>query len=350
MKRVGNLYKDICSWDNLEIAANRARKRKRYRRYAEDFELKRESGLRSLRERLLSGHWQPDPYTTFPIHDPKKRLSCAPSYRDRIVHHALCNVIGPIVERTFVDHTYSCRVGLGTGAARARCRALVKRHSHVLKLDVRQYFPSIDHVILKVKLARLIKCQPTLQLMNTIIDSWQDDGANPVWRYGDDLLAPAARSHGVPIGALTSQLFANLYLSRIDHYIQEAIKPSGYVRYTDDMLLFSNNKVALRHALSVIKDLLREDRLCPHPTKCRVHSCKEGVPFLGFRYWPDRVGVLRENKRRFEKRMLRYRKHIRRNRAVIEEVWPSMFGWFQFIREYPVNEGLVISECKHHSF
>lgn len=350
MKRVGNLYDAICSWDNIELAACRARRGKRYRRYSENFELKRESRLFQIRDKLLSESWQPGGYTTFTIHDPKERLICAPSYPDRIVHHALCNVIAPVMERTFIDHTYSCRVGMGTGAARTRCRDLVRRYSHVLKVDVRRYFPSIDHDILKEKVARLIKCRSTLRLVDTIIDSWRSTEENPVWDVGDDLLAPAARVHGLPIGALTSQLFANLYLSRVDHYIQEQIKPGGYIRYTDDLLLFSNEKSALHGALGRIRALFREERLLPHPKKSRVHACREGVPFLGFRYWPDRVRVLRANRIRFEKRMRRHRRAVRQDRHTLVEVWPSMFGWFQFVREFPANEGLVLEECRRHSF
>ena len=109
MKRAGGLYESICAWDNIETAALRARKRKRYCRYAEDFELKRESRLAGIRQELLSETWRPGCYTTFMIHDPKERLICAPSYPDRIVHHALCNIIGPVLDRSLIDHTYSCR-------------------------------------------------------------------------------------------------------------------------------------------------------------------------------------------------------------------------------------------------
>ena len=349
MKRAGDLFESICAWENLELAARRARKRKRYRRYAEDFELKRESRLSAIREDLLSESWRPGPYTTF-INDPKERLICAPSYPDRVVHHALCNVIGPILDRNLVDHTYSCRVGLGTGAARSRCRSLVRRYSHVLKLDVSRYFPSIDHGILKEKISRLIKCRPTLRLVSRIVDSWKDNDAAPAWFNGDDLFTPSERPHGLPIGALTSQLFANLYLSRTDHFVQETIKPGGYVRYTDDLLLFSNDKHGLHRALAEVKALLGEERLTPHPRKCRVHACREGVPFLGFRYWPNRVQVLRENRLRFDKRMRKFSRKMKVDRSVLRQVWPSMYAWFQFVREYPVNEGLVLTECRQHCF
>lgn len=350
MKRAGNLFEAICSWENLGSAARRARRGKRYRSYAEEFELRRETILKRLRADLLSGSWRPQSYRMFTIRDPKERQICAPQYEDRIIHHALCNVIGPLIEHSFIDHSYSCRVGKGTGAARHKCHELVRRSTHVLKLDVARYFPSIDHAILKEKLRRSIKCAPTLALIDIIIDSHREGPGSPSWFPGDDLFTPLDRPHGLPIGALTSQLFANLYLSRVDHLILEAVRPRGYVRYTDDLLLFDNRKRFLADARERILGEFGRERLRPHPTKCRVHACREGVPFLGFRYWPDRVRVLRENRLRFEKRMCGFRRALRMDRRFLGKVWPSMFGWLQFVREYPASEGLVIAECRRHSF
>ncbi len=350
MKRAGNLLETICSWENLERAARNTRKRKRYRPYAERFELRRETILMELREQLLTGTWRPLPMRNFTIHDPKERLISAPAYRDRLVHHALCQVIGPILERSMIAHSYSCRVGMGTRAARDHALGLVKRCSHVLKMDVRHYFPSIDHALLKGKIRRLIKCKPTLTLTDVIIDAWRMMGEKPVWFEGDDLLTAIERPRSLPIGALTSQLFANLYLNRIDHLIEEELRPAGYARYTDDLLLFDNDKKRLGTMRERLLEEFARDRLKPHPTKCRVHACREGVPFLGFRFWPDRVRVLRENRLRFERRMTGFRRKIRGDRAVMANVWPSMFGWMQFVREYGSNEGLVRAECRRQVF
>jgi len=350
MKRIGNLFDAVCSWENLELAARKTRKRKRYKACAEDFELHRETILGALREKLLDGSWRPDPYRTFTIHDPKERLICAPSYGDRIVHHALCNIVAPVIERTFVDQSHSCRIGMGTGSARATCRRCVRRFRYALKLDVAKYFPSIDHSILKGKIRRLIKCAPTLALVDTVIDSWHDTEGSIAWFCDDDLLTPLDRRRGVPIGALRGQLFANLYLTRMDHVVIEQLRPAGYVRYTDDLLLFSDSKAFLHEARIRLLEEMARERLKPHPTKCRVHACWEGIPFLGFRYWPGTVRVLRENRMRFEKRMRRFQFRMHADRAVLGKIWPSMFGWFQFVREYGVNEGLVLAECRRHAF
>jgi retron-type reverse transcriptase len=346
MKRFGNLYGQICSWENLELAARRARKRKRYRRYAEDFELRRESVLRELHEELVAQRWQPAPYRTFRIYDPKERLISAAPYRDRIVHHAVCNIVAPLLERSFVAHSYSCRSGLGTGAAREHCRQLAKRYRYALKADVTKYFASIDHARLKDKLRRHLKCAPTLALLDRIIDSWQTTDQPPLWFEGDDLLSPLVRPHGLPIGALTSQLFANLYLSRIDHLIEEQLRPGGYARYTDDLVLFADSKRFLWDALERLRTELAAERLRPHPVKCRVLACRDGVPFLGFRFGPDWTRVLPANVRRFHRRMTGLRRAVCANREKLAEVWPSMFGWFQFIREQSGSEGLVLAECR----
>jgi len=350
VKRFGQLYDAICDWDNLELAARRARKRKRYRWYAEDFELRRESVLREVHDELVAQRWQPAPYETFRIYDPKERLICAAPYRDRIVHHAVCNIVAPLLERSFIAHSYACRVGKGTGAARAHCRQLVKRYRYALKADVTKYFASIDHAILKAKLRRHLKCAPTLALLDRIIDSWQTTDEPPAWFAGDELLTPLARPRGLPIGALTSQLFANLYLSRIDHLIEEELRPGGYARYTDDLVLFADSKCFLWNALDRLREEMAAERLQAHPVKCRVLACRDGVPFLGFRFGPDWTRVLPDNVRRFHRRLAALRRAVQAERSRLTAAWPTMLGWFQFVREQPGSAGLVLAECRRQVF
>jgi len=349
LKRAGNLFPTICSWANLELAADRARKRKRYRHYAEQFELRRESNLREIRKELIEGSWRPREYHEFKIYEPKERIICAAPYRDRVVHHAVCNIIGPVLERKMVDQSHACRSGKGTGSAREDCRRLVKKYRYVLKADIRKYFPSIDHEILKQKLRRAIKCKETLGLLDMIVDSWNTSEGGHFWFAGDDLF-DVARCRGIPIGNLTSQLFANYFMDRIDHCILQELKPKGYIRYTDDFLLFSNSKSYLHRCLARIRHELDKERLQLHDRKYRVFPVGTGVPFLGFRFFPERVMVLRDNRLRFEKRMRRKRQERKNGDCSVSEIWESMFAWFQFVRTYPVNEGLVKSECKAQIF
>ena len=167
-------------------------------------------------------------------------VSAAP-FRDRVVHQAFCAVCEPIFERSFIHDSYANRVGKGTHRAVARYEAFRDRFRHVLRCDVYRYFPAIDHEILKADLRRRIACAQTLALAERIIDG--SNPQEPVYRYfpGDDLSTPYERRRGLPIGNLTSQLFANLYLNGMDHYCKEVLRAAGYVRYVDDIALFHDD-------------------------------------------------------------------------------------------------------------
>lgn len=314
-KTFKNLYPEICSLENLTLAANKTRKRKTRKESTERFELHRERFVRQLQQELEGDTYRPGRYRQFYIHDPKKRLISAAPYRDRVVHHALCNVIAPRIERRFVFDSYSCRKGKGTTAARERCRQYTNRFRYVLKCDIQQYFQRINHDVLKEKLAKIIGCKATLKLCFKIIDSHQDETSGC----------------GLPIGNLTSQLWANLYLDRLDHFVREELNIPGYVRYTDDFLLWSDDKAFLRDCKERIAAELCIERLQLHPIKSRIMSCKEGVPFLGFRFFPERRPRLTgETKRRFEKRSRRQMDAVCEGTEEWSGVRSSMFSWAQF--------------------
>lgn len=340
MKSWGHLYPHICSLENLYEAAWKARKRKTRREDVERFELHRERFLHELQRELEAERWQPSPYMLFTIHDPKTRTISAAPFRDRVVHHALCQVIGPLLERRFIYDSYSCRVHKGTQAGRERCRRFTSRYRFALKCDVRKYFETIDHAILLEKLARVIRCQPTLELCRRIIASHMASAAPPEWFAGDDLLAPAERLRGLPIGNLTSQLWANLYLDRLDHVIREDLRASGYVRYTDDFILWSDDKGCLWDCRDRIAAELERERLRLHPVKTRILPAWCGVPFLGFRFFPGHAPrLLGECKRRFERRMRRGMKAVRAGRLAMDAVRKSARGW-QAFADYGNVKGL----------
>lgn len=340
MKSWGHLYPRICSLENLYAAARKARKHKTRREDVERFELHRERFLHELQGELEAERWHPSSYRTFTIHEPKTRAICAAPFRDRVVHHALCNVIGPLLERRFVDDSYSCRVGKGTLAGRERCRRFTNRHRFALKCDVRKYFETIDHAILLEKLARVIRCRPTLELCRRIIASSLAGAASPVWFAGDDLFAPSERHRGLPIGNLTSQLWANLYLDRLDHVIREDLRAPGYARYTDDFILWSDSKPFLRDCRGRIAAELARERLRLHPVKTRIFPVGCGVPFLGFRFFPGRAPrLLGECKRRFERRMRWGIRRVRAGRMGMDSVRKSAQGW-QAFADYGNVKGL----------
>lgn len=339
MKSFGNLYPEICSLENLYAAARDARKHKTRREEVERFELHRERFLRQLHEELTAGAWHPSPYRDFTIHDPKTRTISAAPYRDRVVHHALVRVIGPLIERRFVDDSFSCRKGKGTSAGRERCRYYTNRYAYALKCDIRRYFESIDHEVLLAKLARVIRCKPTLELCRRIIASRRVD-APPVWFPGDALWTPHERPRGLPIGNLTSQLWANLYLDRMDHVIKEELRVPGYTRYTDDFVLWADDKGFLHACRERIANELQHERLHLHPVKTRLFPVRCGVPFLGFRFYPGRAPrLLGECKRRFEKRMRRMAADWRAKVVPLEDVKASARGW-QAFADYGNVEGL----------
>jgi len=341
MKTYGHLFEQICALDNLYLAARKARRLKSRKLYVEDFELHRERFLGELRDELRAGAYRPSGYKQFRIYDPKERLICAAPYRDRVVHHALCNVIGPLLERRFIADSFSCQQGKGTEAARERCRRYTNRYAWVLKCDVRKFFQSIDHGILKQKLARLIRCEPTLALCGLIIDSYRDTELPPAWHADDDLFAPFDRPRGLPIGNLTSQLWANFYLDDMDHCVKEVWRAAGYARYTDDWLIWGDEKSVMWSLRDRIAETLDGIRLRLNPVKTRLSPTRTGVPFLGFRFYPGRrPRVAGETRRRFERRTRRQMRRVAGREMTMDAVRESADGWTQFAR-YGNVEGLM---------
>jgi len=212
MIRHGNLYDRITSFENLWNASRLARKGKRLKEGCSTFELNLEAELLHLQQELQDFSYQPGIYREFTIYDRKPRKISAAPYRDRVVHHALCAVTEPLFDRCFIHDSYACRSGKGTHAALKRFTRFARRFRYVLKMDIRKYFPSIDHSILKKKLRRKIKCPDTLWLIDTIIDGSNLQDEIFVHFPGDDLFSPLDRRRGIPIGNLTSQFLQTFTL------------------------------------------------------------------------------------------------------------------------------------------
>jgi len=299
------LFDRLTSFSNLLLAAQRAQRGKRVRPNVAAFWLNREQELVRLQESLQTRTYRPGPYRTFILHEKKPRLISAAPFRDRVVHHALCNIIEPIFDRSFLFDSYACRKGKGTHAAVERASTYTRRFRYVLKCDLEKYFPSIDHDILFAQVARRIHDAGVLWLVRTIID-----GSNPqpdVVRYhpGDDLFTPFERRRGIPIGNQTSQFFANVYLDGLDHFVKDRLRAPGYVRYVDDFLVFADEKTRLHEAKAAIEERCAVLRVCLHPRKCFVAPVKHGVTFLGYRLFPTHRRLDAENVRRFRRRLRR---------------------------------------------
>lgn len=286
MKRYGYLWPHIIEFENLWQAARQAQQGKRFRPNVLAFNHELEANLLQLQAELQTRTYQPGDYRTFEIIDPKPRLISAAPYRDRVVHHALCNVIMPLIERSFIDDSYANRVGYGTHKALRRAVQFARSRRFVLQCDIRKYFPSIDHTLLKQQMRRWLKCPDTLWLVDTIIDNSNPQSEELVYFPGDTLLTPLERRAGLPIGNLTSQFFANMYLNAFDHWVKESLKIRNYLRYVDDFLLFGDDWQQLADAKEAIATQMTALRLQLHPIKTQLFETRHGLNFVGFRILP----------------------------------------------------------------
>ena len=329
MKTFKQLYPRICAFENLELAFRKARRGKRGQANAADFEGNLDIELLALQEELLSGTYQPGRYRHFTIYEGKPRRISAAPFRDRFVHHALCNVIEPIWEARFIHDSYACRVGKGTHAALDRCTYFARRYPYVLPADVVQFFPSVDLAILRGLLARYIADAPTMTLIDRIIASGAGIHATSYemqWFPGDDLLA-ATRPRGLPIGNQTSQFWANVYLNALDQFVKQTLRCPAYLRYCDDFLLFAPDKPTLHRWRRDIEQFLITLRLKIHEDKTAVYPVSAGIPFLGFRVFPDHRRLARPNSVRFRRRLRPLRERYAAGEIELERVHAAVHGW-----------------------
>jgi retron-type reverse transcriptase len=302
-RRHDGLFGRIANFQALHDAARRAIKGKRKKPGAASIFANLEGELLALERQLRRGDYRPGRYVAFEVNDPKRRIVSAAPFRDRVVHHALCAVVEPIFEAGFIDHTFANRIGRGTHRAIEAYERYRDRHAHVLRCDIYRYFPAIDHATLKSDFRRRIICSPTLALLDLVVDG--SNAQEPVDLYfaGDDLFAPFQRRRGLPIGNLTSQFFANVYLDCFDHFVTEVLR-APYVRYVDDFALFHNDPAILAEWWLRIELYLTGRRLKLHPRKTMILSCTEPSQFLGFELHADgRRRLPEENVRRFRNRL-----------------------------------------------
>lgn len=303
MKRTGNLWAQVTSWENLAEAARVAARGKRKRPDVARFVHELEPNLCELQRELEEGIYRPGGYRTFWMHDPKPRQISAASFRDRVVHHALTRVLESVFEPRFTAHSFASRKGFGQHRALSLARDACRRYAYVPKCDIRKYFPSIDHAILKDLIARVIKCPRTLELAGRIIDGSNEQEEAIEYFPGDSLFTPFERRRGLPIGNQTSQFFANVYLNPLDHFAMRELRPGLYLRYVDDFVLFGCDKRELRGMAERIREFLQGLRLSPHERKFRVFLCDEGVTLLGWRILPGQTRLPRPNVVRMRRRL-----------------------------------------------
>ncbi len=329
MKRYGNIYPQIINFENILIAAKKAQRGKRFRENILAFNDNLEAKLAQLQSELTNKTYKPGAYRTFYIKEPKLRMISAAPYKDRVIHHALCNVILPLIERTFIADSYANRVGFGTHKALHRFTEFARSSRYVLQCDIQKYFPSIDHEILKDLLHRKIKCPDTLWLIDTIIDNSNEQLPIVEYFMGDELLTPLQRRRGLPVGNLTSQFFANVYLNGFDHFVKEQLHVQKYLRYVDDFSLFSDDWNFLFDARLAIEEYLGNQlRLKIHPIKSQLFETKHGANYVGFRILPNCIRVRTENLRRARRRLKIMQNKYEKGKIDSERVSESIQSWF----------------------
>ncbi len=342
------MYTQLYSWDNLLLAYRKASKGKRGHANVAGFEYRLEDNLLEVQRELRTKTYAPGEYHSFYIHDPKKRLISAAPFRDRVVHHALCNLIEPIFERSFIFDSYANRIGKGTHNALDRVTQFARRFRYVLTCDIRQFFPSIDHEILFRLLAKKIADPDTLWLVQRILQSGigvLSEEYQMVYFPNDNLFAPH-RPRGLPIGNLTSQFWANCYLNPFDHFVQRELHCRGYVRYVDDFLLFSNDKRELLEWRREIIERLQKFRLTLHEKKAQARLVTEGIPFLGFSVFPDRRRLKRRKGIAFQQKYQQLLLDHAEGKISRAQITASVRGWVNHVR-YADTWGLRRSILTH---
>ena len=245
-------FERIGSFENLLLAWRKAARGKRGNPATAAFEHGLADHLLGLQAELLAGHYAPGRYVHFHVHEPKRRKISAAPFRDRVVHHALCNVIEPRFERRFIADSYANRVGKGTHRAVARFKELAGRYRYVLRADVVQHFASIDHAILRATLATEISEPDVMGLVDVVLaggDGVHAEEYRQVWFPGDDLLA-ACRPRGLPIGNLTSQFWSNCYLHPLDMFVRNDLRCTAYLRYAEGVDL-PNSLYCSQHMINL---------------------------------------------------------------------------------------------------
>ena len=297
MRVYSRLFNRIVDAENLFSAWDEFKRGKRSKSDVLVFEENLEQNIFALHRDLVNKKYKHGAYSSFYIYDPKLRHIHKATVRDRVLHHAIFKILNPIFEPTFISHSFSCRVGKGTHKGVEILDGILGKVSknytktaYTLKCDVRKFFDSVDHAILIQLLRRKIKDADTLWLMEEIIESFSGQSSDLFIRKG------------LPIGNLTSQLFANVYMNEFDQFMKKELKVKNYVRYTDDFIVVSESEDFLKELIPKIQNFLRNYlNLELHPSKVTIGKYRRGVDFLGYVSFPR----YRSLRKRTERRMFR---------------------------------------------
>ncbi len=310
MKRHGSLFEKIVEIQNLYLVAKKSFRGKMFKDTVAPFYFNLENEILDLQTRLSDMSYHPAPYKIFKIYEPKERNICCAEFQDRVVHHAIINILEPIFERKLVNETYACRVGKGTHIALKKSQYLVRKYDYYLKGDIKKYFESINHQVLRLLIRKIFKDKKLINLLDKIVSHQP-----PYTETGK----------GLPIGNLTSQHFANIYLGEFDLFVKHKLKCRGYIRYMDDFILFSNNKKELSTFLIRIRSFLSDTlRLALKEKVVRISPVSEGLPFLGYRVFRGIIRLQRANLVRFRRKFFKLEQRYIKGKIKQEDLTNSV--------------------------
>lgn len=313
MKRYNNLFDKIVSLDNLYEADKRARRQKSHRPEVMLFDKNKDKLLLDLQRKLINGEYETSEYYVFKIYEPKEReIFKLPYYPDRIVHHAIMNIMEPIWVSAFIKGTYSCIRKRGIHKALKDVKFALKDEintQYCLKLDIRKFYSSIDHDILKTIIRKKIKDKRLLSLLDEIIESAQ----------------------GVPIGNYLSQFFANLYLTYLDHWIKEQKKVRYYFRYADNIVILGGDKQQLRDLFYNIQDYLNNKLKLNFKDNWQIFKVdSRGIDFVGYRVFHTHTLLRKRIKKRFCKKINKLNKKQNLDKDTYKQKICSYIGWIKY--------------------
>ncbi len=317
MKTYNNLWEKICSLENLDLAYRKARKGKTKKDYVRAFEKDLKNNLCLLRTELLLNAYRPLPLKAFIICDPKTRRISKSEFRDRIIHHALCNIIEPIFEKRFIYDSYANRKGKGVFKALERFdffKQKITPCGHVLKADIRHYFDEIDHDVLLQIIQKKIKDIRVIWLICQILNNH-------------------SKTKGMPLGNLTSQFFANVYLNELDQFVKNKLKVRYYIRYVDDFIILGKERKILEKCKSEINIFLQDKlHLALHPEKSKIKSLKQGVLFLGFRNFYYHRLLRKTSRKKILLKLESYKQQYDQKKIDYNKIYDCAQGWIAYAR------------------
>jgi hypothetical protein len=326
MKRHGNLYDKITCSENLRLAYEKARRGKSRMHNVQRFERDVDGNLERIRQSLVDKTFTTASYQVKKIYVPKERdIYVLPFAPDRIVQHAIMNVLEPVWDTKFIADSYACRIGKGIHAGSLRTMEFVRKYRYVLKCDIAKFYPSIDHDVLYGIVQRKIKCPDTLWLLKDIIYS-----------------APGGKN--APIGNYTSQWFCNLYLNELDQLVKHHYKIKGYLRYCDDFCLFSDDKQFLRRTAEELRVYLL-DTLKLTYSKCEVFPVSQGVDFLGYRHFRNYILVRKSTATRVRRRLANLPRLLATGEITAEQYRSSIAstrGWLKWANTHNLSVALEL--------